>query len=372
MSIDKFEVRISMQRLLLGLILVIVPLSVIGLYITERSDKALEQSIGANFRTTASLYAAQVSDFIRDRVTVVNSMAADPSIVAAVRNASGNAHPVDIDKLKQTWNTAQGEAAVKNVMYSPGADSLRRQRELDSRLLRVFATDERGIVVAATQKPAKASYAEDTAWQAAYAQGQGAASIGNILFDDMRKVYYVEFASPIFDSGSSRLIGVMIAAMNVSDLLRSFQQNQIGNGSRALLVSDDGSILSGPNVDVFARLRSDEFGAIRDSLGSLQGRQTGYVVADLRAGRRIIGFAETGLKQRYDNLGWVVLISQDEHLATAPIRSVEQFALVMVGLGMLMVILVAVFYSIHRSAERTDIEDVLPGHARHPSSVTAG
>ena len=246
------------------------------------------------------------------------------------------------------------------MIYSPAAEALRRHRELEPHLLRITATDERGVVVAATQKPAKYSYSDDTAWRAAYANGQGAASIGTILFDSLRKQYYMEFGVPIFDSGSSRFIGVMLAGVNVSDLVSRFQQLQLASGARALLVSDDGTIISGPKVDIFSRLKSDEYDAIRESLGTLQGRQTGYVVANIHTGRRIIGFADIGLKAHFDNLGWVVLVSQDERVATAPIRQVEQFAIAMVALGILMVTLLGVYYYLHRAEQLSDIEDVLP------------
>ncbi len=39
MAVDRLEVRVSITKLLLSLIIVIVPLSVIGLILTERSDK---------------------------------------------------------------------------------------------------------------------------------------------------------------------------------------------------------------------------------------------------------------------------------------------------------------------------------------------
>jgi hypothetical protein len=53
MPFDTLEIRISLQKLLIGLILVIVPLSVVGLYLTSEADTSLEQTIGAHFRSIA-------------------------------------------------------------------------------------------------------------------------------------------------------------------------------------------------------------------------------------------------------------------------------------------------------------------------------
>ena len=38
MPFDALEIRISLQKLLIGLILIIVPLSVVGLYLTSEAE----------------------------------------------------------------------------------------------------------------------------------------------------------------------------------------------------------------------------------------------------------------------------------------------------------------------------------------------
>ena len=50
MATEGFDVRISLQRLLVGLILSIVPLSILGFYITGYSEKALELAVGSHFK----------------------------------------------------------------------------------------------------------------------------------------------------------------------------------------------------------------------------------------------------------------------------------------------------------------------------------
>ena len=177
--------------------------------------------------------------------------------------------------------------------------------------------------------------------------------------------------APIFDAASSRCIGVLVAAVNVSGLLSRFQQGQIANGARAELVSDDGTIISAPNADVFARLKSQTFDAVRDSLGSLQGHQNGSLTAPVRNRNYVIGFADTGLKQNYNNLGWIVIVSQEEHQAAAPMRAIHDFALAMVVLGLLMVTLLGVYYYLHRAQRFSDIESVLPSEEQRARAASS-
>jgi hypothetical protein len=226
---------------------------------------------------------------------------------------------------------------------------LRLRRDLDPRFLRIVATDENGTVVAATYQPSAASYAQNEVWQAAFNKGQGAIKIADILYDEFTKAYYVTIGVPISGSSGTAPIGVMSAAVNITSLLSRFQQSQLGNGARAMLVKDDGSVVSGPSADVFARVPSQEFNAIRDSIGSLEGTQAGWAMPELRTGPYIVGYANTGLKKNYDNLGWFVVVSQEEHQAAAPIRQLEHFAIAMVILGLLMVTLLGVYYYLHRT-----------------------
>ena len=325
---DRLEVRVSLTKLLFSLIVVIVPLSIVGLILTGRSEKSLDNAIGTDLKTMAQLYSDDVSQFMLDRVNEVMAMAIDPAIVQA---ASKPAAP-----------TGGG------MLTNSASQVLRQRRDLDPRLLRVVATDANGTVVAATHKPATPSYAQNELWQAAFNKGQGVIKIGDILFDELTKAYYVSIGVPVSDPSSSASVGVLSAAVNISGLLSRFQQSQIANGARAMLVNDNGAIVSGPSADVFAHVQSQEFAAVRDSLGSPQGSQNGWVTADLPAGRHLVGYANTGLKKNYENLGWVVLVSQEERQATAPTRQLSQFALLMVILAIFMLMLLCVYYYLHR------------------------
>ena len=365
MAIDRLEVRVSITKVLVALIVVIVPLSIVGLILTARSDKALDNSIGNDFKTVADMYSNEVSQFMRDRLADVNMMAAEPALIDAVSAAdrkpgaqAGAAASVQPGK-KNAGNIAVAGPSGKGTPGSSASDLLRRRRELDPRFLTIVATDQSGTVVAASQKQTR-SFAQDPDWQAAYSDGKGAVKVGDILYDDFTKSYYLNIYAPVFDAASAHCIGVLSAAVNISGLLLRFKEGQIGNGARAALVSDDGTIISAPNADVFAHMKSQEFDAIRESLGSLQGRQAGSLTTPLRSGPYIIGFADTGLKQHYNNLGWIVIVSQEEHQAAAPMRQVEHFALLMVILGLLMVTLLCVYYYLHRAQKLSDIEGVLP------------
>ncbi len=337
MAMDRLEVRVSLTKLLLALTIIIVPLSIIGLVLTQRSDKALDDAVGSNFKTMAQLYANQVTQFIRERIVDVGEMASNPEVVSAASGVTGKKTP--------------------QVTLDSGASQILHQhKSLDPRFLSIVATNADGTVIAASQRPAQISYAQDAQWQAVFNNGQGAAKISDIVDDPFTKSYYVNVGVPITDQ-SGKAVGVLNAAVSLTDLLAPFRQDQIGNGARVALVNDDGTIVSAPNADVFARIKSQGFDYVHDALGANQGSQSGWVTAALQRGPYLVGFASTGLKQHFPNMGWVVTVTQEEHQAAAPIRQLERFALVMVILALFMLTLLCVYYYLHRTQKFSYMEE---------------
>ncbi len=335
MSMDRMEVR-TLTKLLLALIVTIVPLSILGLVLTQHSDKALDNAVGSNFKSMAQLYSSQVTSFLRERLTDVGLLAGNPAVVAA----------------------ASAKPGAKGDVDTNASAVLRQIKSLDPRFLSLIVTDANGNVVASSQKPAQASYVQDPQWQSVYNNGQGATKVSNIIEDELTKADFVNLGIPILDAGG-QTVGVLSALINIDDVLTPFRQGQLAGGAKVTLVNDDGNIVSAPNADVFARLKSPEFDYVHDALGANHGALSGWVMANTGRGDSIVGFSGTGLKQHFPNMAWVVTVSQDEHQAAAPIRQLERFALIMVILALFMLTLLGVYYYLHHAQRYGYMEENL-------------
>lgn len=367
MAFDPLEIRISLQKLLTALILIIVPLSVVGLYLTFESHTSLQQEIGMYFKGIAQAKAAATAQYVHDRLADVSAITLDPIIVDAVTTANrayelrnNAATTARIENLEKNWNKPAADPFVTDMLSSATSRLLRRHHELDPRLLEIIVADENGATVAATNKPVNYVQADKGYWEAVYAQGRGAVHITEARYDEASKSYYVGIGAPILDATSGRFLGAVTTLVDMSGLFSFLSREQIGTTGQTVLVRDNGAIVSGPNVNLGMKLQSEEFAAVSDALGTLQGRQTGYVRANIRNGNRIIGFADTGLKQGYPNLGWFIMVSQDEQEALGPVRTVGYFALWMVVLGLLMLTMLAAYFFLHRKQELAQIEVMRP------------
>ncbi len=138
MLFDRFEVRISLQKLLIGLVLVIVPLSVLGLYVTAQGDSRLQQTIGTHFKVIAQAKGDQVAQFLNERVlacaTLAAAQAVHDGIVASNKTyrGLGDAEIQDkAGKIASVWNSPQGSEVARAVLSSAASQFLRRRRDLD-------------------------------------------------------------------------------------------------------------------------------------------------------------------------------------------------------------------------------------------------
>jgi hypothetical protein len=363
MPLDRFEVRVSLEKLLILLIAILVPLNFIGLYLTMQSHGALEQTTGTLFRDIAQGDAIAARQFIDDRITDVGAIANQPSaldVILAANHASAQtneaAETMKIADIEKQWHTAAADSIVAGILASRASESLRRQRELDPRFLKLILLDANGLPVAATDKPAHYAPVDEVFWQGVSSQGKGAVYVSEVLYDETSKTNYVAIGFPVLDEGSRRFIGAVHALVDVSGLFALLNRERPGLARVTELVRDDGTVISAPNVTSSMHLKSEEYGAVRDALGTLRGRQAGYVIASMREGNRIVGFADTGLTESYSSLRWFVMVSQNEREALAPVRAVGYFAILMVVVGMLMVTLLATYFFLHRKQEMADIE----------------
>jgi hypothetical protein len=355
MPARRLLIHLPASRLLIGLLAVIVPICLAGLLSVAHAHSSLGKTVGNHFATIAEITASEVSRFIHDRVTDVGVMAIDSSVVDAVTAAnarylgkSDTAIAESIQGIEKSWSTPAAEPMAQQILGSRASQALRKHRDFDRRFLRITVTDEKGATVAATHKTLDYYQADEDFWQAVYANGRGVINITDVLYDDVTKSQYIGIGVPILDSATNRFIGMMDALVEVSAIFPVTQRMRFGSTARVMLVKDDGTVIAAPGITLANKMISDEFAAVRDEYQTISGRQTGYVDATLSSGRAVIGFADTGLKEDYGNLGWVVLAAQDTSEAFAPIHVVDRIVAMMSILGLLAVTLFAVWVSIHR------------------------
>jgi hypothetical protein len=84
---------------------------------------------------------------------------------------------------------------------------------------------------------------------------------------------------------------------------------------------------------------------------------SGWGVVPTAAGVDLLaGFAATGLGRRYSELNWAVIVSQPLQDAAAPMYAVNRRALVSGALAMILLIVLAVYFTNHRAQPLDPLE----------------
>jgi len=364
MPLESLEFHTSLQKLLIALILIFVPLTVFGFYVALQGDNQIRQASGENFRSLTSTVAESTSEYVAARVREVSVVANTAGPVDAVaasnrqyEHLSDEAVRARIGAIEQAWVTSQTDGVSEKMLTSDLARYLRRMRELTPTLLKITIADVTGATVAATDRPAHYFQTDREFWQSLYSQGRGAIHVSDLRYDDETHLYYVSIAYPILQEGTGRFIGAVTAMADVSPLFAQLNRRQIGRTGRLFLVRDDGFVVEAPGVTPALKIKSEEYAAIHDALGSLRGRSAGYIFTTLPNHETyLIGFADTGLNEAYPNLPWIVVASQESREVTGPVRSTIAFALLVMILALLMLSLLAAYVFLHRRQQLEDIE----------------
>ena len=374
MPLDSLEFRTSLQKLLVALMLILVPLTVFGFYVALQGDTHIRQAAGESVRSLTLTAADSAFQFISASVKDVSMIANQPGPVQAVTaanhqydNLPEDAVSAKIAAIDQSWETPQADALSANILTSDLARHLRRLRELNPTLLKITIADVSGAIVAATDRPAHYTLNDPDLWRELSARGPGTIRISDLRYDDQNRLYYLSIGYPIQQEGTGRFIGVVTATVNLSPLFEQLNRHRIGRTGRLFLVREDGTVIEAPGVTPSMKIRSEEYVAIHDALGSLRGRQTGYLFATLSNGQSyLIGFADAGLKDAYPNLPWTVLASQEAREVTGPVRNMIAFALLVMILALLMLSLLAAYVVLHTKQRLEDIETPLEEDKEHP------
>ena len=364
MPLETLEFRTSLQKLLIALILILVPLTVLGFYVALQGDTHARQINGENFRALSRTAANATSDFIADSVRDIGLVANSPQAMQVVNAAktkyeglSEDAIRAKIDATEQSWQNFQSDGLSESSLTSDLARQLRRTRELKPTLLKITISDITGATVAATERPVHYFQTDRTMWMALASQGLGAIHVSDLRYDDESRLCYLSIAYPILQEGTGRFMGAVTSMVDASAILAQLNRTEMGRTGRMSLVREDGTVIESPGITPGMNLKSEEYAAIRDALGSPRGRDAGYLFANLGNGKPyLIGFSDTGLKEAYPNLSWFVLASQEANELIGPVRIMTGFALLLMVVALLMLSLLAAYVFLHQRQELEDIE----------------
>src|SRR3970040_1192311 len=110
----------------------------------------------------------------------------------------------------------------------------------------ILITDSKGIIIAASDKPAEDYHGEENWWRITFNQGKGRVFISGIAYDEDTQTYSIAIAVPIPDQDNERVIGVLKIVYYVKEIFKAITNIKLGETGHANLVTSDGTLIVCP------------------------------------------------------------------------------------------------------------------------------
>lgn len=366
---DRLELRVPARRLLIGLAVTVVPISVLALYGSARAGVQAEELAGSHLQTIAQSVAMDAAAFVRAKVIEAALMASDSAVREAAVTANDSLRALSEDQrlarikeLDEKWNTPEGERVAAEILASRASEALRATLAVDPAFLRITVTDGHGATIAASHKTLDYYQADEQYWKAIYADGRGGVSLTDVLYDEATRTHYIGVGVPVIDENNA-FIGTLDALVEVSALFPLLYRSDLGPAGYAALVRTDGSLIAGSDGGSIAgRSATPEYSAVQDAKQNFVGRSAGHFVADFpQRGETIVAFADVGLADEFQQLDWRVVASQDGRQVLGAVAGLQLLFMAGALLSLASVVFLAVYFQLHTHSEIEEFEEL--GHS---------
>lgn len=332
-------------------LLVSLPVLAGGVLLVLLAGQAtLRDTYGLHLSHVAQQTAAGVDAYVYRKVLDVSILGRSPEIRTAVRAAPA------ADATRIAGNTAS-----RYLMDLVAHDPVYRE---------IVVTNTAGRLVASSRPLALMDMSAENWWKATVDDGiVGRVFVTELRWDPDARVSLMEVSAPVPEEGTDRFAGVVRVVLDARELLAPVAGLQMGATGVATLVRDNGSV-------VFSRASTDpsaRFFATREltdgltQLSASEGQREGWLhfsATGVDGTPHVVGVAQSQLGRSYPNLSWLVAISQAESEFIGPVRSIGWYLALVFALTAILVLVLALFFSMRLHAPSIDIDMGLVDHPR--------
>lgn len=360
MPSDSVTLRVNLRKLLIVLLLT-VPLMVGDvLWTVDRSREEFTSASGRSLERVARVAASGAEAFVDAAVAEAAEIAARPDVLALAQRQNRlhqNRTEIELASLDKVWQTPEAGPAVEAIVASGEAIQLRDAVERNRMLASVVITDRFGATTAASHKPTLYYHGDQAWWAIAFGDGlEGADQATPVIWDPVSELDVIAIGVPILDERARRVAGVVRTFVPVVSLTAFLEEAQPQPSGDAVVVSSDGRLVVSAGSDRPPDEDVEEYEALRGEVAATDSGWGTYQRAD--GSEMLSGFAATGLARRYPELSWTVMVSQPMDEAAAPMHAVNRRVLLSGGLAMLLVVILAVYFTNHREQPLDPLEEL--------------
>ena len=300
-----------------------------NIVMSASAAQTMTEQVGRNLQSEAETRSLLIGDVLSGQIENLQTFALDDSIQRAIE-VSNLSYSEDDDEIlarlleqDQEWRDAVASNTRTSLMsrrlLNDVASGLGNYQSQFPDNLEVFATDERGAVVATTNITSDYYQADEEWWQAAYNDGQGKIYISTPEYDESVGTTSVLVAIPIINERNNEVIGVLRTTLSVEKLISAVvEAESIGETGKVDIIFP-----GEPTMQLHGRQFEEAHPVMMTNIDELEQSDQIFTTA-FYEGKNVI-FALTTVKTianvpEVNQLDWKTVIYQDEVEALAPVR----------------------------------------------------
>jgi len=324
-----------------GIILILLSVSTVGITNYYNSRSNLTANAGSGLKSLANSQADAISNILIQETHVLQSFNLSKLVQDRVDEVNASYGPdkffnqQQIDALDKQWRAADkannnNDPLVSEVLNSVVASELREYRDTFPENVEVFVTDKYGANIASTNRTSDYYQADEDWWQAAYNNGKGAIYYGQPEYDESSKTFGLILAVPIVAHGSNQVTGVVRTTITIDSILAILNTETLGGSGHADLYLSGDQVLAPESAQ--GLIAADR--EFLPRLATLTGLKT-YDIFSYEGSSSVVAATaittlDTDSQAGIQNLGWVLIVHQDEATSLAPVRTQARNSLLVV------------------------------------------
>jgi GAF domain-containing protein/HAMP domain-containing protein len=246
---QNYSLRVKLVISFVGIVL--LSIGALGYFINRDSSTRLTQEVGEKVSAQGSTYAVIIGEILSKQISNLEafglSEVVQDRVDAANNSYSGTPQNIQtqIQVLDQQWRKADAanndqDPLVAKILGEDISSELKEYRGAFNENVEVFVTDKYGALVSATNRTSDYYQADETWWQTAYNNGQGAVYISDPDFDQSSSTYGTIIAIPLYAHDTKRVIGVLHTILDINSITTTINKYRLGDTGRLELYIADG------------------------------------------------------------------------------------------------------------------------------------
>ncbi|HID52389.1 MAG TPA: GAF domain-containing protein, partial [Anaerolineae bacterium] len=352
-----YSLRTKLIAIAITLVVITVLLTTVAVNAITRRE--LTKQLNQEFKTVSQSQAAAVSKLLGQQVSVLQALSLDSTLRNLVHNQnisySGSDEKIlnEILNLDTQWVAFPNEAAViSRSLNNAATRTLQVFQRTFPEHANILVTDQYGAIAGNTYQPPRYYQGDEEWWQAAYNDGKGSVYIGKPEFDPAVGAVTLPIAVPIYTADTNNVLGVLYTSYSLDQLLALLEiSDELGEGSEVdLLFGNQALHYEGGHHEEDGLYHLQAVEADSAVLEYLRQNPGENLMADVEGVPSVITMAPVTTDSyvpAVDELGWSVLVHQDQTAAFAAIAGQRRVSIV---LGLVAVVIGSVLaaYSAQR------------------------